>query len=301
MDIRTIKTFQTIVRLGSFQKAAEELLYGQSTVTMHVQKLESDLGMKLLERGKKLQLTEAGRLFHQHADLLLKDYDYLHATMSELLQGEAGLIRLGVMEPTASYRLPPIIGPFLQEYPKVQISVQINNTTALSQMLADGMIDIAVCSAPETGLGQSFEPLFQEELVLLVPDTHPLAAKHRVCLRDLQHERLLMTTAVCPYRRKLEKALLEKGGSPYSGMEIGSMAALKYYVQARFGVAVVPLITVVPAPEGTVLKPIADLDSGLVTGLLQKSSGAHLSSAADKLIAALQDGLRLSSANATSS
>nr|WP_280146922.1 LysR family transcriptional regulator [Priestia megaterium]MDH3171300.1 LysR family transcriptional regulator [Priestia megaterium] len=53
MDLRTIKTFQTIARLGSFQKAAEELKYVQSTVTMQIQKLESDLGVKLIERGKK--------------------------------------------------------------------------------------------------------------------------------------------------------------------------------------------------------------------------------------------------------
>jgi len=57
MDIRTIRTFQTVV--------------------------------KLLERGKKLQLTEAGRLFHQNADVLLKNYDFLSLTMTELIQGEA--------------------------------------------------------------------------------------------------------------------------------------------------------------------------------------------------------------------
>jgi DNA-binding transcriptional LysR family regulator len=294
MDIRTIRTFQTIVRLGSFQRAAEELQYGQSTVTMHVQKLESDLGVKLLERGKKLQLTEAGRLFNQKADLLLKDYDYLHATMTELIQGEAGLIRLGAMEPTASYRLPGIIGPFLKQHPKVQVSIQINNTSVLSQMLNDGLIDLAICSAPETGLGQTFEPLFSERLGLLVPETHALATKQPIYLRDLQDEVLLMTTAVCPYRKKLENSLLEKNASPYMGMEIGSMAALKYYVQANFGVAVVPVITASPAPVGTVLRPIHDLDSGLVTGLLFKQGGSFISSAADKLIDVLRKGLQRS-------
>lgn len=294
MDIRTIRTFQTIVRLGSFQRAAEELQYGQSTVTMHVQKLESDLGVKLLERGKKLQLTEAGRLFNQKADLLLKDYDYLHATMTELIQGEAGLIRLGAMEPTASYRLPGIIGPFLKQHPKVQVSIQINNTSVLSQMLNDGLIDLAICSAPETGLGQTFEPLFSERLGLLVPETHALSTKQPIYLRDLQDEVLLMTTAVCPYRKKLENSLLEKNASPYMGMEIGSMAALKYYVQANFGVAVVPVITASPAPVGTVLRPIHDLDSGLVTGLLFKQGGSFISSAADKLIDVLRKGLQRS-------
>jgi DNA-binding transcriptional LysR family regulator len=291
MDIRTIKTFQTIVKLGSFQRAADELQYGQSTVTMHIQKLEIDLGVKLLERGKKLRLTEAGRLFHEKSDLLLKDYDFLSNTMNEFIKGETGVIRFGAMEPTASYRLPQILGPFLQQYPKIQISIQIGNTTVLSQMLTDDEIDLAICTTPESGLSSSFEPLFIEELGLLIPEYHGLARKEQIYLHDLQNEKLLITTPVCPYRKKLESCLLEKGGSPYNGMEIGNMAALKYYVQANFGVAVVPLITVTPPPAGTVLKQIHDLDSGLVTGILRKKEGSLFSSAVEKLIDVLKSGL----------
>ncbi|OCT12101.1 LysR family transcriptional regulator [Paenibacillus pectinilyticus] len=292
MDIRNIKTFQTIIRLGSFQRAAEELQYGQSTVTMHIQKLESDLGVKLLERGKKLTLTEAGRLFHQNADLLLKDYDFLQASMDELVKGDAGIIRLGVMEPTASYRLPQLLGPFLRQHPKVKVSIHIGNTTVLGQMLHEGSIDMAICSTPNTGLDHAFEPLFIERLALLIPETHPLASKASIHLRDLQHEHLLITNSQCPYRQKLENALLENGGSPYSGMEIGNMAALKYYVQADFGIAVVPVITATPNPQGTVLKPIVDLDSGLVTGLLRKMNGSSFSLATESLVDIFRKELR---------
>ncbi|WNR43099.1 LysR family transcriptional regulator [Paenibacillus roseipurpureus] len=294
MDIRNIKTFQTIIRLGSFQRAAEELQYGQSTVTMHIQKLESDLGVKLLERGKKLTLTEAGRLFHHNADLLLKDYDFLQTSMDELLKGDAGVIRLGVMEPTASYRLPQLLGPFLRQHPKVKISIHIGNTTVLGQMLYEGSIDMAICSTPPSGLDHTFEPLFIETLALLLPEAHPLASKSSIQLRDLQHEHLLITNVQCPYRQKLEHALLERGGSPYSGMEIGNMAALKYYVQAQFGIAVVPVITATPSPQGTVLKPIDDLDSGLVTGLLRKMNGSAFSVATENLINIFRTELRSS-------
>jgi len=296
MDIRTIKTFQTIVKMGSFQRAAEELQYVQSTITMHMQKLESDLGVKLLERGKKLQLTEAGRLFHEKSDLLLKDYDYLHSIMNELINGETGIVRLGVMEPTASYRLPAVLGPFLQQFPKVQISIHIGNTFVLNEMLDAGKIDLAICTTPDSGLGAEFEPLFVEQLGLLVPEAHPLAAKETIRLADLQHMKLLLTSNICPFRKKLESSLLEKGGSPYSGIEIGNMVALKFYVQASFGIAVVPLVTVDPAPPGTVLKLIEDFDSGLVTGMLRKQDGTSLGSAGIKLIEALREGFLTASA-----
>ncbi|WP_138756389.1 LysR family transcriptional regulator [Paenibacillus sinopodophylli] len=292
MDIRTIKTFQTIIKHGSFQLAAAELKYGQSTVTMHIQKLEADLGIKLLERGKKIQLTEAGRLLHQNADFLLKNYDHLHSTMLELSQGEAGVVRLGVMEPTASYRLPEILGPFLAKYPKVQVSIQIGNTTVLNQMLDDGLIDLAICTTPDTGLSHTFEPLFEEELCLLIPTGHSLANRDNIFLRDLKNEKLLLTPTLCPHRKKLESALLENGGSPYNGMEIGNMAALKFYVQENFGIAVVPVITASPLPDGTLVFKIEDLHSGLVTGLLFKKQGPVFSSSAEKLINVLREGLK---------
>jgi DNA-binding transcriptional LysR family regulator len=205
--------------------------------------------------------------------------------MNELVKGEAGIIRLGVMEPTASYRLPQLLGPFLRQHPKVKVSIHIGNTTVLGHMLQEGSIDMAICSTPASGLEHAFEPLFIEQLALLLPQEHPLAGKPTIYLRDLQHEQLLITNTLCPYRQKLESALLEQGGSPYAAMEIGNMAALKYYVQADFGLAVVPIITARPSPPGTVLRPIADLGDGLVTGLLRKSTGGTASLAAENLIA----------------
>src|SRR4051812_43554305 len=118
MDLKAIKTFQTIARLGSFQKASDELNYVQSTVTMQIQKLESDLGVKLIQRGRKIQLTEAGRVFNEKADLLLKDLEYVQNSMDEWLHGETGKIRIGAIEPMAIYRMPNILSAFCEEYPK---------------------------------------------------------------------------------------------------------------------------------------------------------------------------------------
>ncbi|MNR40394.1 hypothetical protein D3C85_1586770 [compost metagenome] len=75
-------------------------------------------------------------------------------------------------------------------------------------------------------------------------------------------------------------------------MEIGNMAALKYYVQANFGIAVVPVISATPIPQGTVLKPIDDLDSGLVTGLLRKMNGSTFSLATESLVEIFRKELR---------
>lgn len=98
MDLKTLKTFQMIVKYGSFVRAAEEMNYVQSTVTMQIQKLESDLGVQLIERGKKIQLTEAGRLFHDQSLQIVKSMEQLQTNLSDLKLGEAGNIRIGVTE-----------------------------------------------------------------------------------------------------------------------------------------------------------------------------------------------------------
>ncbi|GFN31430.1 LysR family transcriptional regulator [Paenibacillus xylaniclasticus] len=292
MDLKTLKTFQTIVQLGSFQAAADQLQYVQSSITLHIQRLESDLGMKLLERGKKVKLTEAGRLLYDRASVLLKDFDLLQATMNEWAQGDAGIVRLGVMEPTASLRLPPILATFRAQHPKVQLKLQISSTFMLNQMLQEDKIEFVICTTPETGEGMTFEPLFTEELVLLLPEGNELALKDSIYMQDLQDQHLLLTTSLCPFRKSLENRLLECSVTPQYGTEISMMSALQYYVQSNLGMAVVPQISVTPPPKGTVVKPIVDLNAGLVTGILRKMDGPPLGVAGSKLIEAIRKGLK---------
>lgn len=156
MDLKALKTFHLIVKHGSFNRAADEMNYVQSTVTMQIQKLESDLGMQLIERGRKLRLTEAGRVFYEQSLQIVKNIEQLQSNLSELQFGETGNICLGVTEPTASFRLPRILERFLTQYPKIRISVDVSNTPTLSDRLLKGELDLVLCSTPELG----FRPLF---------------------------------------------------------------------------------------------------------------------------------------------
>ena len=122
--------------------------YAQSTVTMQIQKLESELGTQLIQRGKEISLTEAGRLLRPELTNH-KNIEHLQTSLSDLKSGESGHIRLGVTEPTASYRLPAILGKFMSMHPNIRISVDISNTSTLSERVQKGEIDFALCTAPE--------------------------------------------------------------------------------------------------------------------------------------------------------
>ncbi|MDR0270794.1 LysR family transcriptional regulator [Paenibacillus sp.] len=271
MDLKAVKTFQRIVALGGFNRAAEELNYAQSTVTMQIQKLETELGMRLIDRGKTFELTEAGRLFLEQSAHIVRDIEQLKDMMTELVSGEAGHVRLGVVEPVASYRLPEVLASFLHDYPNIRVSITIASSSTLYEQLQHGELDLAICSPPILRTTLYFEPLLTEHFVVLLPDQHPLACKDVISIRDLRDHRLLITAADCPYRRKLELIMQEPGGHPLDTLEIGSMSALKFYVQSGIGAALVPLSVLRPEPTGTVIRPLKGHEVDMTCGLLCKA------------------------------
>ncbi|MBU8598878.1 LysR family transcriptional regulator [Shouchella clausii] len=272
MDLRSIKTFQTIIKHGSFQKAAEELSYAQSTITMQMKKLESELGVVLIERGKPFQLTEAGRLLALQGDLLLQEFERLQERMDALVKGEAGHIRVGAMEPAASYRLPYALAPFYEKFPRVNVSVQIESSRKLIEMVEADELDLAICTAANVPTTVRFLPLFPEEVAILMPDAHPLANEKDISLPQLENEPMLITTAACPFRRNIEKQMRDRGLRPTYRMEISNMLALKHYVQAGYGIAAVPIRCVMPPPKGTVLKAIRLFEEDLLVGLAENKT-----------------------------
>jgi LysR family transcriptional regulator, regulator of the ytmI operon len=293
MDIRALKTFQTVVRLGSFQQAAEELKYAQSTVTMQIQKLESELGVKLFERGKKIRLTEAGRILNRQVTYILNDIEQLRQTMADIQSGETGNIRIGCMEPTASIRLPDILAQFCKKRPKLQVTLEIGNTVTITERVYSGDLDIGICTAPDTDFGLKFEPLFAEELVLLIPITHPLVTKEKIVAKDLRGERLVLTGRNCAYRRKLEKLLLEKGNNVYPIIETGSIELIKRMVQVGCGIGIIPQVSVSSPPSGTVIKSVQDLDLYVTIGILHRFD-EFVSRAMESMIHALRVSLKVS-------
>ncbi len=268
MEFRHLQTFQTIMEVGSFSNAAEKLQYAQSTITLHIQQLETELGAKLfLRRGKKVQLTTAGRALSTHASFLLHRAEMLQKEMSELVAGEAGHLRIGSIEPVASLRLPSLLVSFCRQYPNVRLTLETGVTQTISQRLTEGKLDLAICSPPDTKLGLSFERLFYDSMRLLIPAEHYLSQKKTIEVTDISEERLLLTEANCPYRQIFEKEIISCGVSPHSVIEIMSLKALQSMVESGLGIGVMPLAVLVPPPRNTVVKTINNLNLELPVGI----------------------------------
>lgn len=284
MDIRLIRTFYMVARLGSFQKAAESLQYAQPTITVQIKQLESMLGVKLFERGKTVRLTNAGNFLFHRADSLLQEFDSFNIACEDYLKGDSGTVRIGASEPSASNRLPAILSRYRALKPRVKVNVVIANTLELTQRIKEDDIEFAICTQP--GLHQEllFEPVDQERFVLLLPREHPLASVEAISLKDVKNEKLLFSSGNCPFRIRIQELLAEYNGELKSDyMEVTDINAIKYYVQAEMGIAFCPEVSVLPALPGTVVRRIQELGKGPYFGLLCKRDKKAVSRIAQSL------------------
>lgn len=293
MDFRHMQTFQAVVKHASFVRAAEELQYAQSTVTLHIQQLESELGVALFARqGKKVKLTEAGRTLKEQVDHILGRVDTLRQSMQQLGEGEAGHVRIGAIEPTASRRLPPVLFEFSQQRPKVRLAVEVEGSSTVARRVASGDLDFGICTTPAPDLGLVYEPLMREAMGLLVPASHPFASKEAIVVDDLGQSRFVLTEPNCAYRQLIERSLMERGTNVFGSLEIGSTEALAWAVRSGLGVAIVPLACVNPPPRGTVLREIEQIDIALSVGIVQRAGHTIESRAARELLALIRDCLK---------
>ncbi|MEO8505349.1 MAG: LysR family transcriptional regulator [Acidobacteriota bacterium] len=275
MDLRHLQTFQTVLREGSFLKAARSLGISQPTVTLHIQVLEAEAGLELFDRsGRRRVPTPAGELLAARGAAILDALGALGRSMDELRDGRGGLLRLGAIEPAASQRLMPLLGRLRRQRPALRVRLEVSGTGGVSRGVADAELDFGLCSAPPTELGLRFERLFSEEMALLMPRSHRLARVRPLRAAHLAGEPLLLTELGCAYRGAVDAELQKRGVQAQWALECGSTATLRAAVEQGMGIAVLPLAAAQPAPAGTMVRRLSDLEIALPVGLVSRPDAA---------------------------
>ena len=189
-------------------KAAEELQYAPSTVTLQIQRLEADLGVSLFVRdGKRVIVTEAGRWLYHEASALLNSIGAMRQTVSDIATGVNGSVRFSSIEPVASQQLAAVIARFCKTRPKVQLTMEVGGSRSIAERVRAGELDFGVCSAPPSKLMLEFEPLFEERLGVMLNMNHPLADRDSIKASDLARHTILVKEPTCIYRELWETAI----------------------------------------------------------------------------------------------
>lgn len=184
-DFQQVSHFLSVAKYGNFTKAAQESGISQPALSRSIQKLEKAVGEPLFERQPKgAKLTEIGAFFLVRASQIR---DLIEDTFAELNEASNRVqIRLAVIPTIAPYLLPLVLRKFGRRHPEIKIQVQEDTTQNILQRCKDGDIDLAIVALPIHEKYLEVEPLFEDELILVLPKGHLLEKKKRIKLSDIQ-------------------------------------------------------------------------------------------------------------------
>lgn len=244
LDLRELRTFQSVAAEKSFTRAAISLHYAQSSVTAQIQSLESEVGVPLFDRmGRQVELTLAGRQLLAYADKLLRMADEARRAVRD--DGEkTGTLAVLAPETLLAYRLPELLRRFQSEYPGIHLSLSASESCGTGGDIEPG-VDVAFSlDVPLRAPHLIVERLRTEPIVLVVAAGHPLAGKKRVKAQEIGAGQVLVNERACSYRALFERALRAEGVLVTRSLELLSVEAIKQCALASLGVAVLPEVVV---------------------------------------------------------
>jgi LysR family transcriptional regulator, transcriptional activator of the cysJI operon len=242
MENFRLRVFRAVARHLNFRIAAEELLLTQSAVTQQIKALESELDVPLFDRaGGRVALSVAGDALLPFAERLAELSAQAREAVAAATGGSAGRLSLGASQTIGQYLLPKLIAGFLQQYPKVEISVIGGNTQTILEALVEHRVQLCLIEGPPMRRDVQLEPFMEDHMVCVVPAGHKWADAE-ISLEQLQGATLVARELGSGSRRIVEQAL-EKAGVEVKKLHLvmtfDSTEGLLSAVEAGLGIAFV--------------------------------------------------------------
>lgn len=239
MDLRQLAALVAVAETGTFSAAADVLHTVQSNVSTHIARLERELGVTLVDRAAG-RLTDEGKAVLARARRVQAELAALVADVASLRDEVVGRVRMGIIGTPGPWLVPPLLRLMAERHPRVDIGVLEGNTTSLLPALVAGDLDLAVVNLPVSDAEIRVDPLFDEDLVVVAPDGHPLAARARVSLAELASYELLLPPRGASIRVDLDAAAMEAGVELRTLAELDGLRLIAELSFQGFGPSVLP-------------------------------------------------------------
>jgi LysR family hca operon transcriptional activator len=297
MELRHLRYFIAVAEEGSFLTAAQRRLNtSQPSLSRQIRDLESEVGVQLLERqARGVVLTDAGRVFLDHARLALSQVEAATNGARQIAQPQRPALSMGFMVGLEVMWLPHLLRILREEEPEIEVTLTSQSSPELALALTRGKLDIAFLRPEKKTAGVTFKLLAKEPLIVVLPADHRLASRRRIRPQDLVREIYVSSARTSPVLHAVIQDYASKVGivlkAKYEGENISSAMSL---VASTGGVTLVPLYAqnmlapnvVARALEGH--PPTVDLN----LGYNQANSSpllCRLLSRADELVANVQN------------
>ncbi|WP_088188099.1 LysR family transcriptional regulator [Desulfosporosinus sp. FKA] len=257
MITESLKVFVTVIEQNSFSRAAEELFLSQPSVSLHIRNLENEFGAKLLHRSsRRLSLTPAGEALFRHAREILSHYDQAKSEIDDLRHVVTGALKIGASFTIGEYVLPRFLAEVSENYPNVEVSVTIANTEEIAQLLHQNQLDIGIVEGQVSLPGIEEEPFMHDDMLLIVPNGHPLSKLSKVTPEDLQDQVWILRESGSGTRSFTDDLLKSLGVKINRSFVFSSNEGVKEAVINGLGITIVSRLVVHKEIAAKVIKTV---------------------------------------------
>lgn len=261
MDFDQLETFLEVARHASFSRAAEKRFRTQPAISSQIRSLEEEVGAKLFDRsGGKVSLTAGGKAFQKYVEETLDARKAMLVAIAEMERVPRGEIIVGANEGTCLHILPEVFADFKKQYPDVSVNIKRADYSGILESVIDNSVDFGVVSLPVTDNRLTVVLIHRDELVIIVPPSHPLGKMKSAPIAEAAKFPLVVPK-VGHTRDSLEELFHERRLKPHYTMELDSSELLKRFVAAGVGVGFIARSNVVEDVRARSLAAIAIADA----------------------------------------
>ena len=252
MTITQLHYVLAVAEYKNFTKAAEKIFVTQPTLSMQVQKLEEELGVKIFDRSKKpILLTQVGKNIVQQAKNIVNESNRIKDIVDQQKGFIGGEFKLGIIPTIMPTLLPMFLKNFINKFPKVNLKIEEMTTQAIINALRDGHIDAAIAATPLDEDDIFEKPLYYEPFVGFIPQSHPLFKKKKITPEDLDPDELLLLEDGHCFKNNIlnickSNKLLQNDSF---NLESGSFETLIKLTNEGMGMTLLPYLHTLDLPE----------------------------------------------------
>ena len=244
MELHPLRVFLTVATEKSFSRAAEKLLRTQPAISLSVQRLELELGERLIDRSAKdLLLTDAGKVVLDYARRFENLQGELENALAEMRDKSAGRLTIGANESSTLYLLDHI-ERYRRKYPKIKVQIRRSLSSKIPTELIDGDLELGILTYDPEDERLVSKVIYQDHLAFIVSPAHRLAGAREVSITDLNEEQFIAHNVVSPYRAVVLREFQRHKVPLHMDLEMPTIEAIRKMVQRNEGVAFLPRMCV---------------------------------------------------------
>ncbi|HHJ21070.1 MAG TPA: LysR family transcriptional regulator [Gammaproteobacteria bacterium] len=267
MELDALNAFITVAKTGSFSKAAQRLFITQPAVSKRIATLEHQLDIKLFDRlGKKITMTEAGRVLLPKAEKILADLNEARQLLANLSGEVRGSLRLGTSHHIGLHRLPPVLQQFSERYPEVDLDISFMDSEDACLAVEQGRLELAIITLPiHVHPRLQTLPIWQDPLVFVASPRHPLTRLSPLDFPTLSRYGAILPAGNTVTRQIIENQLAQQSLKLTIKMESNYLETICKMVEIGLGWSALPRVMV---HEGISILHLPEINLNRVLGVV---------------------------------